>query len=353
MGTSFRPLVSAVASAVLLSGCSSDNNVFNRDEENLTINVLSSASGVDFHIRAQGDCETDRPFVRQGDCTSLSWGVHPLESCSPRLHCVHEFRILEPGDDEDALRPRYTTISTSNFGRATPLPPVEAFEPGSTLEITGCGDPILVPLPDPLVPTTIPEADAESDRVRIQWEVDGARSLHANVQSSNGGLTQYSATCHEAGDYIEVPTLEEYPLSGVTLFALGAPERRTLEIGELAVYPAAATAFGIAWGPYLGDLSDLFSELFADSPSYEACLTYCEAREEHCGESFEGADDCAGDCAPFGYPASCIEDLADELETAGECENGGAGGACAGDSTLSELCEQNQPYLTCPASLYE
>lgn len=353
MGTIFSVRVPFLAGLVTLWGCSSDNNIFNRDDENLTIDVIASYSGVDFHVHAQGSCETDRPFVRLGDCTSQSWGAHPLENCSPRLHCVHQFRVLEPGDDRDARLPLYTSISTSDFGRATPTPPLGIFAPGSTLEITGCGDPILIPLPQPLIPSEAPQADAERDRIRIQWEVDGARSLHANAQSSNGGLAQYSATCHEAGNYVELPTQEEFPLSGVTLFALGEPERHTLDIGELNVYPAAGTAFGIAWGPYLGDLSDYFGQLFADTPSYAACLRYCEARETHCGETFEGADDCAGDCAPFGYPVSCVEDLAEELETAGECEDEGAGGACGTDVTLSELCENTAPYRDCVNSLYE
>ena len=352
MGTNPSARALGLSLVVLVWGCSSDNNVFNRDDEDLKINVIASYGAVDFHVRSEGSCETDRPFVRMGDCTSQSWGAHPLENCSPRLHCVHQFRVLEPGDDEDALRPSYTSLSTSDFGRATPMPPVDAFAPGSTLEITGCGDPILIPLPDPLIPGDAPQADAESDRVRIQWEVDGAESLHANTQSSNGGLVQYSATCHEAGDYVELPTREEYPLNGITLFALGAPERHTLDIGELNAYPAAGTAFGIAWGPYLGDLSDYFGELFQDSPSYAACLGYCQAREEYCGETFEGADDCAGDCAPFGYPVSCVEDLTEELEAAGECDSEGAGGACGGDATLSELCDANQAYRTCPSLLY-
>jgi hypothetical protein len=351
MGITLRVLVLTLVGLVAFTGCSSDNNIFNRDEENLTIHVMSAANGVDFHIRAQGDCETDRPFVQPGQCTSQSWTAHPLENCTARLHCVNQFRVLKPGDDADARLPLYSSITTSGFGRATPMLPAESFEPGSTLEIAGCGDPILIELPAPLTPETIPEADADRDVIRITWDVDGAQSLHANTQSSNGFIAQYSATCHEAGDYVELPTLEEYPLSGVTLFALGAPERHTLDIGELTVYPAAGTAFGISWGPYLGDLSDFLGEVFEDSPSYEACLEYCKLREEHCGVTVAGADDCAGDCAPFGYPVSCIEELADDLTAAAQCDTSGAGGACASDATLQELCDQPQPYRACPIAL--
>ncbi len=280
-----------IATLALTGAC----GLAGHDEEPLDVKVLVARQRVEVFTREPGDCREDGEFRHEPGCRTDEWSFAPFKDCVAPS-CATSFSLEVDGK---AVTPEEPTVRSATFELSEPL------EPGTSLVIEGCGDPIVLDLPEPKVDAPIDfDTTSESIDLEVGAKVAGTFAFASSLSLAKG----YYAVCEASGTTSRLPVSQDYGFYAVGAFAFEEPEIVNNARVHAALYPSVYAETSVSTLTDVDALWQAALVLAKSSSLYEPCSSYCEAVAKACGGEGDPTD-CAIGCVGAGeaFPACTDE----------------------------------------------
>lgn len=258
--------------------------------------VLQSENRVEVHAQAHEGCREATSIPSRNSCENFAWAVLGVESalitdlCRPEPTCVTSVRLERAGEviaESLAASVAFTTTLGSN----------------TELVIDGCGDPLVVQLPDPLVESDPGiEVSVTEDGVLVST-IESSDELFVRLVGRPSYPREFIAGCRSDENNVLLPTSPDFPAYTAEVFIMGGADpnqdpRVRLHQAQRVVLPVGPSSeTDLAWS--------VAATAARQSPHHETCSEFCANYAAGCKTS-DNPDPCIVTCVgSFSVSSGC------------------------------------------------